>query len=330
MYFIGCDVSKLTLDLAGCHPAKAHKILSHKAPNTQPGWRSVGSWIDQHWPGDRSEVCLVMEATGVYHQLAAHDFYAAGFKVIICNPGRAADYSRSQNRLNKNDALDAQSLQQYGARLERIHWFEPNLPEIEQLKSLLSLLRQLEEDIRRWNNRQEKASFEPAGATVSHVLRRQLRNLTRERDRTQEAIDELIQCSEGLSRDQQLMCSIVGIGPKTSQVLLPFVHGARFESARQLAAYIGLAPCHRRSGTSLNSPGRLSGRGNAQLRAAMYMPALTAARRNPELKQFYDTLISRGKAPKQAITAVMRKLVHLCYGVVKNQASYRENYGCLL
>ena len=56
------------------------------------------------------------------------------------------------------------------------------------------------------------------------------------------------------------------------------------------------------------------------------MPALTAMRRNPELKAFYEALISRGKAPKQAITAIMRKLVHLCYGVVKNQTPYGANY----
>ena len=326
MHFIGCDVSKLTLDLAGTNPTHPHKHLNHKKPNTRPGWQQICRWIDQCWHAPRDQVCLVMEATGVYHQLAAHYFHAAGFRIVICNPGRASDYSRSQNRLNKSDALDARSLQCYGARLERIHWFEPDLPEVEELKALLSLLQQLERDIQRWNNRQEKASYQPAGKAVRAVLSRQLRNLKRDRDRTQEAIDELIHGSESLDRDRQLMCSIIGVGPKTSQILLPLVHGARFNSARQLAAYLGLTPCHQRSGTSLATPGRLSGRGDARVREALYMPALTAMRRNPELKAFYEALISRGKAPKQAITAIMRKLVHLCYGVVKNQTPYGANY----
>lgn len=329
MYFIGLDVSKATLDLAGPHPVNTSRLCSTKAANSRTGWAQICGWLDQHWHGERDHIALVMEATGVYHQLAAHYFYAAGFRVIICNPGRAADYSRSQNRRNKTDALDAYSLQRYGERLERIHWFEPELPEIQQLKALLSLLRQLDNDLVRMNNRVEKAGYQPAGKAVLPALKRQLRHLKREWDRTQEAIDRVIAHSEALTRDQQLLCSIVGIGSKTSQRLLPLVHGTRFASARQLAAYVGLTPCHQQSGTCKNAPGRLSGRGDAMIRAALYMPALVAIRHNPELRQFYEALRGRGKTTKQAITAVMRKLIHICYGVVKNQANYRANYGCL-
>lgn len=329
MHFIGCDVSKLTLDLAGGDPHRDTRMLIHTVPNSQAGWRQLTNWLEQQWPGPRSEIGIVMEATGVYHTLAARYLHAAGFRVVVCNPGRAADYSRSQNRMNKSDALDARSLQRYGARLEQIHWFQPNSPEIEQLRALLALLWQLEKDIRRWHNRLEKARFEPAGDAVCAAIKRQLRNLERELKRTQAGIDTLIASSEALTRDQQLMCSIQGIGPKTSQSLLPLLHQGRFTSARQVAAFIGLTPCHRQSGTSLHPPGRLSGRGDARLRAKLYLPALTAIKWNPALGAFYGTLIERGKTPKQAITAVMRKLVHLCYGVIKNQTPYRADYGCL-
>lgn len=330
MHFIGCDVAKLTLNLAGCDPRRESWTVTCTVSNDRAGWQPLTCWLEQHWPGERSQVGVVMEATGVYHHPVAHYLHAAGFKVMVCNPGRAADYHRSQNRLNKTDGLDARSLQRYGARLEQIHWFEPNLLEIDQLKALLALLWQLEKDIRRWTNRREKACFEPAGSAVRSPIERQVRNLKRELDRTQAAIDALIASSEALTRDQQLMCSIQGVGSKTSQSLLPLLHNSRFASARQVAAFIGLTPCHRQSGTSLNAPGRLSGRGDPRLRAKLYLPALTALKWNPELKAFYATLIKRGKSPKQAVTAVMRKLVHLCYGVVKNQTPYRADYGCLL
>ena len=329
MHFIGCDVSKSTLDLAGCDPSRDTRMLSRTVANDRTGWHQLTRWLEQHWPGDRSQIGVVMEATGVYHNRVAHYLHAAGFKVMVCNPGRATDYARSQNRLNKTDGLDARSLQRYGARLEQIHWFEPNRPEIDRLKALLALLWQLEKDIRRWTNRQEKARFEPAGMTVRSPIERQIRHLKRERDRTQAAIDDLIASSEALTRDQQLMCSIQGVGPKTSQSLLPLLHNGRFSSARQMAAFIGLTPCHRQSGTSLHAPGRLSGRGDPRLRAKLYLPALTALKWNPELKAFHATLMKRGKSPKQAIIAVMRKLVHLCYGVVKNQTPYQANYGGL-
>jgi transposase len=326
MHFIGCDVSKLTLDVAGIPLAGRSKSLFLNASNDRSGWMVLTRWLDRHWPGDRSAVCLVMEATGVYHLLAAGYFHQEGFRVTVCNPGRAAQYSRSQNRLNKSDASDALSLQRYGAGLERIHWFEPAPADIAQLNVLLGLMGQLERDIRRWSNRLEKTAFLPAGALSARGIRRQIRNLEREVARTQAEIDALVDASETLARNQQLMCSITGIGAKTSLKLLPLVQRNRFQSARQMAAFMGLTPCHRTSGTSLRSPGRLSGRGDPGLRAALYMPAVCAIHRDPQMKCFYRALIKRGKTPKQAITAIMRKLVHLCYGVVKHQTPYQEDW----
>jgi transposase len=329
MQFIGCDVSKKTLDLAWYNAHAGRWARAFKVTNNPSGWHRLKQWAEQHCQVVRSEICVVMEATGVYHlPLAAH-LNRLGFKVVVCNPGRSADYARSQNQLNKSDLLDARSLQRYGSRLEKIHWFEPDSPVINQLKSLLSLLGQLDKDVLRWQNRLEKLSFQYPGSAAQSGIKRQLRNLQREQDRTQLAIDRLIQSDEELRRNQRLMCTIKGVGPKTSQSLLPLVQGGRFDSARQLAAFLGLTPCHKASGTSLKSLGQLSGRGDAKLRAQLYMPAVSAACNNRELRAFYDTLLVRGKTPKQAITAVMRKLVHLCYGVVKNQTPYVENYSSL-
>jgi transposase len=329
MKFFGCDVSKKTLDLAGHTLDQGHWVKPLKVANDRSGWQCLTRWVDQHGGDNRSEICIVLEATGVYHLPVAAFLSTAGYKVIVCNPGRSADYARSQNQLNKSDALDARSLQRYGSRLDKAHWFQPDRPEINELKSLLSLMAQLDKDVLRWQNRLEKLSFQHPGSTVGNSIKRQIRNLQREQDRTQQAIDALIQGHPELKRNQQLMCSIKGIGPKVSQSLLPLLQPGRFSSARQLAAFLGLTPCHKTSGTSLKTAGRLSGRGDRRIRAKLYMPAISAATYNPELKRFYNTLLARGKLPKQALTAVMRKLVHLCYGVVKNQSPYQENYASL-
>jgi len=326
MQFIGCDVSKNTLDLAFDKSPKGRTCETLKVLNNPTGWEQLIRRVTFNDQTDRSALCIAMEATGVYHLPAAAYLSTAGFKVTICNPGRSADYARSQNQLNKSDSLDAQSLQRYGSRLEKVHWFIPDTPEISQLKSLLSLLDHLNKDLIRWHNRQEKATYQNPHSVVLIAGKRQIKNLQREIKRTQKAIDELIQGDAQLRRNQHLMCSIKGVSLKTSQQLLPLLHGGRFESARQLAAFLGLTPCHQTSGTSLKSPGRLSGRGNARLRAKLYMPALSALTHNQEIRTFYNKLLDRGKTPKQAITAVMRKLVHLCFGVVKNQTPYRENY----
>jgi len=322
MHFIGCDVSKLKLDLAAARS-------SHCVDNSRYGWNTLIRWAEQQGQCPRSEICIVMEASAVYHLQAAAYLSLAGLKVLVCNPGRSADFVSSQNRLNKNDRLDAHALQRYGSTLEQPHFFQPDPPEISELKSLLGLLDQLERDRNRWRNRLEKARYQFPQSPVSGRIKRQIRHLERELQHTQNAIDTLIRSHASLQRQQRLMCSIKGIGPKTSQRLLPLLAGNRFDGARQLAAFLGLTPCHKTSGTSLNTPGRLSGRGNAAVRAALYMPALSARQHNPELSALYDRLIARGKLPKQALTAIMRKLVHLCYGVVKNQTPYIENYAAL-
>lgn len=329
MYFIGCDVAKLTLDLAWRDPITGRWSMAEKIPNDKAGWQALIRRAQDLLAVDLAEIGVVMEATAVYHLRLATYLSRQGLKVLVCNPGRAAEYGRSQNRRNKSDRLDARSLQRYGTGLERPHWFQPDSPPIQQLKALLSLLDQLDKDQLRWQNRREKATYQEAAHPVLKAIQRQQHNLQREQDRTQRAIDGLIRSDEALRHNQRLMCSIKGVSTKTSQRLLPLVHGGRFDSARQLAAFLGLTPCHASSGTSLHKPGQLSGRGNAVLRAKLYMPALSATQHNPQLSAFYQLLLARGKTPKQAITAVMRKLVHLCYGVVKNQTPYQDNYAAL-
>ena len=326
MQFIGCDVSKATLDLAGFDEARQRWIRPRQVHNTRRGWDALLAWAEQHCQAPRRGICIVMEATGIYHLKTAAYLSASWLKVIVANPGRSADYAKSQNRLNKSDGLDAKALQRYGSQLENYHWHIPDTPEISKLKTLLSRLRQLDKDLRRERNRLVKCAFLEGSQLLRGSVQRQIKAVTSEQALMQQHIDRLIENHLYLKQNQQLMCSIKGIGRKTSQWLLPLLSSQRFNSARQTAAFLGLVPCHKSSGTSLKSPGRLTGRGNANLRACLYMPAMSAATHNPELKAFYQSLLARGKSPKQALTAVMRKMIHICYGVVKHQTPYIENY----
>ncbi|WP_211251778.1 transposase, partial [Andreprevotia chitinilytica] len=104
------------------------------------------------------------------------------------------------------------------------------------------------------------------------------------------------------------------------------MHRYRFRSAEQLAAYLGLVPVERQSGSSLAGPSRLSKAGPARVRAVLYMAAVVAIRYNPDIKAHYERLLARGKAKKSALGAAMRKLVHLCFGVLKTQKPYQPNF----
>lgn len=323
MLLIACDVSKATVDAAWFDEQRQHWLERSKIDNNRRGWRGLLDWLEKSSGQSRAAFTLAVEATGVYHRPFVDFAYGQGLRVIVTNPGRAAENARSHNRLNKNDRLDTRSLHGYGQELKKVFEYEPDSSEINGLKAMLSRLRQLDKDLTRERNRLEKCPYIAESQALAASIRRLLKALEREKKLIQGEIDELIRSHPHLKHLQDLMCSTKGVGKVMSQWLLPLLYREQFTSARQLAAFLGLTPIHKRSGTSLNKRGRLSGRGNAYLRSRLYMPAVSAITHNPELRGFYDTLIRRGKTEKQALTAVMRKLVHICYGVVKNDQPYR-------
>jgi transposase len=111
-----------------------------------------------------------------------------------------------------------------------------------------------------------------------------------------------------------------------ARVLLPILQPGRFDSAQQAAAYLGLVPIERQSGTSVKGRPRLSKAGDSRARATLYLPALVATRCNPHIRALYERLIANGKCKMAALGASMRKLVHLCFGVLKTKTPYSPEY----
>lgn len=103
-------------------------------------------------------------------------------------------------------------------------------------------------------------------------------------------------------------------------------HSHKFEKASQAAAYVGLVPVHQLSGSSVNKQSHLSKAGDSKIRSVLYMSALTAIKYNPHIEALYQRLLSQGKNKMCALGAAMRKLIHLCYGVLKHQTAYQRDY----
>jgi transposase len=96
-------------------------------------------------------------------------------------------------------------------------------------------------------------------------------------------------------------------------------------AAPQWVAHAGLDPRPYESGTSVHRPRRISKVGNRHLRAALYMPALVAIQHEPNVKAFYDKLVAGGKKPLQAVVAVMRKLLHAIWAMLKHDEDFDGN-----
>jgi len=278
---------------------------------------------------DISAFHAVLEATGPYHEIAAEALFDAGCKVSVVNPAytnasttlSTRSFAQGLGVKTKTDHTDADSLARYALLVQPPAW-QPPPPQYRQLQILQARKQALETDLQRERNRLEKQQATRGEPLVVESIQRMIQHLENERQVLEQALETHVQAHPDLSHDRGLLQSIQGVGPVVSTLLLPILQPGRFKDAPQAAAYLGLVPVEHQSGTSIKGRPRLSKAGNATVRAKLYMAAIVAARYNPDVKALYERLLAKGKSKMSALGACMRKLVHLCFGVLKHQTSY--------
>ena len=323
MFYLGIDVSKAKLHACLLEPAGG-KGKTKAVDNTAAGIALLLNWAARHGALP-AQVHAVMEATGVYHEPTALALFDSGVTVSIVNPAQAKDVARGLAVRTKTDGVDSWVLARFGALLNPPAW-QPPPPEVRDLRALLARREALAQDVRREQNRREKALATATPLRVRQSIDDAISFLEQELARLQQDIDDQINGHPSLKADSALLTSIPAVGPQVSNQLLTLLRSHPFQSAGQLAAYLGVVPVERQSATSLLGPARLSKAGPARVRAVLYMAAVVAIRYNPHVKALYERLVARGKAKKAALGAAMRKLVHLCVGVFKTRQPYQADY----
>jgi transposase len=149
-----------------------------------------------------------------------------------------------------------------------------------------------------------------------------IKHLEEQISHTEKLIRKQIQNHPGLRADRDLLISIPGLGEARVARLMSEINFHQYENARQVAAFAGLVPRLRESGKSVRGRPRLSKMGMPRIRRSLYFPAITALRCNPVIKAWASRLRERGKCEMQIIGAVMRKLIHLAFGVLKSGKPY--------
>jgi transposase len=315
----GIDVSKNTLDVAVMSDAQHSAYV--QLPNTASGHGQVIRWLNKH-AGKGCAVCL--EATGRYGEAVAEALYAAGFRVSVVNPARLRGYADSQLRRNKTDKLDAKLIADF-CRTQQPDAWTPPAPEVRQLQALVRHLATLEETRQQVGNRLRDAASLPE--MVVAQLHAQHTLLLAQSQQVQQAIQDHIDHFPDLRQRRDLIDSIPAFGPLTAAKILAECPALpTFTNVRQLVAFAGLTPAQHQSGTSVRKQTRISRTGSAALRAALYMPAVVAQRHNPILRAFAQRLRDRGLCPMAVLTAVMRKLLHLIYGILKSGRPFDPNF----
>ncbi|MEI6066338.1 MAG: IS110 family transposase [Methylococcaceae bacterium] len=324
MNIIGIDVSKNKLDCAW--PREEGKLKTKVFSNTIAGWKELIDWSLKNTGLEIEQLHFVMEATGIYHEQLATSLYDAGAKVSVVNPAQVKFYAQGQGVRTKNDKKDSVVLARYGLKESPKLW-QPEAFEIRTLKALIARLDGLEKDLQREKNRQEKALISKAPEEVLISLSQLIELLETEQQRLDNLIEEHINKHEKLKENKALLESIPGVGEVIATRMLMVIGSRQFESASQCSAYLGLVPVQHESGSSIKGRSRLSKAGNPVIRAKLYMAAVVATRYNPDIKAQYERLTSKGKSKMSALGAAMRKLVQICFGVLKHQQPYQPQVG---
>lgn len=324
MFFIGIDVSKVKLDCCLLLNVASNKRRAKVVVNSKTGIADLLAWCaKQQVPVH--ELHAIMEGTGVYHEQAALALSDAGATVSIVNPAQVKDFGRSLGVRTKTDGVDSFILARYGALLTPKPWTPP-AQEARTLQALLSRREAIAQDLQRERNRLEKADATDTPLLIRQSIEDSIDFLEKQLAKLQQDIDDHINKHPNLKDDRDLLISIPAVGPQVGNHLLSVMHNHDFQSAEQLAAYLGLIPVERQSGTSVQGRPRLSKAGPARIRAVLYMAAIVATKHNPHIRALYQRLQERGKTKMSALGAAMRKLVHLCFGVLKTRKPYQANY----
>jgi len=325
--FTGIDVGKEKFDVGWLRDVKTGKKKTKVFKNTAAGHQQTADWLLNNLKVPAESIVVTLEPTGVYHEALLYFLHGCGFQMMLVNPGKARKYAESINQVHKTDKLDAVTLACYGhAQHHQLPLWQPEAPEVRELKVMIRRLDALEKDLQREQNRQEASLVSLSSERVTQSIKEMIETLTAEIQRLQQDIDDHIDRFPELKCNRELLESVKGIGPVMSRELVYLFASKRFKSARQAAAYLGLIP-------RLNESGKRKGRttlskmGSARIRAKLYMAAVSAATHNPDIKAQKVRLLKAGKAKMQAIGAAMRKLIQICFGVIKHQSEYQPQLG---
>lgn len=312
IFHLGIDVAKAKLDCALRLPNG--KFRAKVVPNSSEGFALLLTWLTAH---DALKPHVCMEATGIYWEAVAQFLTTTGLTVSVVNPAQIKAYGSSRLTRSKTDTVDAKLIADFCAERQPSTWQSPSAAEL-ALRALVLRL-----DALQTMRTQESNRLEVSRDAVRQDIQEHLDWLDTDINQLVKLINDHIDKHPDLKQKRALLDSIPGIGERTSAIILAFyADTARFANSRQAAAFAGLDPRQHESGSSVRGKPRLSKIGHAFLRKALYMPAMVTLYKTIWGKQFKARLSVSGKPPKLIIGAMMRKLIHVAFGVLKSGKSF--------
>ena len=283
--------------------------------NDAGGWDALAAKLQ----ADGVDV-VALEASGGYERGVTCALQLAGLSVVVLNARQARDFAKAMGQLAKTDAVDAEVLKQFAAVIARHpqrQRYIRALPEDKRsyLAALVRRRRQLLD-----MHKAESQRLELAHAAAKPSLRAVLRALDKQLGAVDHDIDQYLR--QHFKQMAKLLDSVKGVGDVTIATLLALLGELGQLPRRPIAKLVGVAPLARDSGKRRGP--RVIWGGRIEVRSVLYMATLSAMRHNRVIREFHDRLIAKGKPPKVAIVACMRKLLTILNAMVRDGTAWDD------
>ena len=312
---LGIDISKRKFDVA---LLRGDKLRHKHFNNDKKGFQTLSGWLEKQ---KVDSVIACMEATGIYGEALSEYLFDQGHAVSVVNPSQIKSFGQSEMVRVKTDKVDAGVIARFCAANKPSLW-TPLPTNIRQFRDLVRRLESLNA-----MHRQETNRLEAVSGVIEAQIHKHLGFLAEEIKAIKALIRTRINDDPDLREKRDLLKSIPGVGEATiNTVLSEFSQIDQFKNAKALAAFVGVTPKIRESGTSVRGRSMMSKMGRSSLRKSFFMPALVALRYNPIIMALKERLTKAGKAKMAIVGAAMRKLIHIIYGVLKHKQPFRADF----
>jgi transposase len=326
---VGIDISFKTFD-ARFGTINSHQDVclsaSKSFKNSLAGFKLFLKWLKKFVLSTDIPLVFVMEATGVYYEQLAHFLHCHAYQVAVVLPNKIRNYAKSLESKSKTDPLDATVITRFGLERQLSLWTPPS----ETIKSIRDLCREyqcLKANCTQIKNQLHalNSSFKPNRESLKRKSLH-LRFLQRQIALVQKELRSLVKTDQKIAQSLKNISTTKGLGVITILTVLAETRSFQFvTNQKQLVSYAGLDVVFNDSGLK-KGKSSISKKGNKFIRNALFMPALSACKANPNLKLFYQRLVAKGKNKKLAIIAVARKLLLLIYTLWKTNSVYISDY----
>lgn len=303
--FVGIDVSKSTLDVC-IEPA----VQTLHVAYDEAGIKQIVVRLNEVNP-----TLIVMEATGGLEVRIATELASKGLPVAVINPRQARDFAKATGQLAKTDLVDAAVLAAF-AQAIRPQARPLKDADTRALDDMVSRRRQLIDMRVQETLRLGTAASKP----LEKSLKKHIAWLDKQITEIDTDLTKRLRESDIWRTKDDLLRGIPGVGAVTTLTMLAKCPELGMLNRREIAALTGVAPLANDSGKHRGK--RFIWGGRADVRAVLYMAAISAIRYNDTIKAFAERLKQAGKPPKVVIVACMRKLLIIMNSMLKNNTPW--------